>query len=63
MLILMMIHVIKLLWYSSFKFINDVNTKEFMEKMGFKTAPSYEGYNRGGMIPVDSILAIKYQIA
>lgn len=42
---------------------NDVNTKEFMTNMGFKTAPSYEGYNRGGMIPVDSILAIKYQIA
>ena len=42
---------------------NDSNTKEFMEKMGFKTAPSFEGYNRGGIISVDSLLGLKYQIA
>ena len=42
---------------------NDINTKEFMEKMGFKTAPSFEGYNRGGIISVDSLLGLKYQIA
>ncbi|WP_133014354.1 YfhO family protein [Clostridium cuniculi] len=42
---------------------NDSNTKEFMEKMGFKTAPSFEGYNRGGLISVDSLLGLKYQIA
>ena len=42
---------------------NDRNTKEFMEKMGFKTAPSFEGYNRGGLISVDSLLGLKYQIA
>lgn len=42
---------------------NDSNTKEFMERMGFKTAPSFEGYNRGGIISIDSLLGLKYQIA